>query len=247
MVRQTGPAAENGRKEATESRAGRGNAERWDLPTGIPASHTAMDSKLNIATQGEHTQLSDSESPTWRKGHEFQNHFSLKHSCHWPCITPSNTLLWWPDSIHLGEKHPSQAGGFLPGGEFISSGKGHSSCSSAQRNGAAVEKEIPLSDQLSHLVQSPWQEHALVVLVHTSKKITMQNWHIYHLFKMEFVTHQQMKFYFPHINTNTLVSSWSLGILTLKRREKASCGGEQTDSQLVIWFLFQKPPPHAIL
>lgn len=172
----------------------------------------------------------------------------------WPLATSySDGLIQF---IHLAEKHPSQADGFCQVGNSTSSRKGQASSSTSTKEREELcscgERDSSpncgrLADQLNHLVQFHWQEQVLVVLAKRSKKITMQNWHLYHSFKMEFITHLQMKFYFPLTNTNTLVSSWSLGILTLKRREKPSCGGEQTDSQLVIWFLFQKTPPHSIL
>lgn len=166
-----------------------------------------MGSKLNIATQGKRTRLSHSESPTWRrKDLELQNHFAPKHSCHWPCITSSNILLLWPDSIHSpGRKTPLPSRWVCQTGNSTSSRQGQASSSTSTKEREELcscgERYSSLScgrlaDRLKHLVQFHCQEQALVVLVNRFKKITMQNWHIYHSFKMEFITRLQISFIF---------------------------------------------------
>lgn len=74
----------------------------------------------------------------------------------------------------------------------------------------------------------------------------MQNWHIEHAFKVECITHSQMKFHFPLINTNMLVSSRSLGILTLKGEKETLMWGESKQILGLLLDSALKKHPHKV-
>lgn len=82
---------------------------------------------LNTATHGEHIELSQSESPTWRsQGLDLQNRFSKENIL----ATDLVSTLATPYSdgliqlIHWAEKYPSQSDGFCQVGNSASSRKG---------------------------------------------------------------------------------------------------------------------------